>query len=185
MVLNCKQGYIFFLILYQKSSCTYPFVNIWSCREKSKATKRIVKSDLMCFAKQRKSSNCIVDIVQMNFFAAIDTHPWSNKDHSNSVLSSRLYSPVCLPGNPYQNCSRWGENLDYPGKLVRIWTGTKTSSRHRPFQIAYQKNSSRLKNSILNKNSNVPFHANSSLENHQKIKTVTICLKVLGEEEKR
>lgn len=50
----------------------------------------------MCFAKQRKSSNCIVDIVQMNFFAAIDTHVWSNKDHSNSVPSSRLYSPVCL-----------------------------------------------------------------------------------------
>lgn len=32
----------------------------------------------------------------MNFCAAIDTDPWSNKDHSNSVLSSRLYSPVCL-----------------------------------------------------------------------------------------
>lgn len=26
----------------------------------------------MCFAKRRKSSNCIVDTVQMNFFAAID-----------------------------------------------------------------------------------------------------------------
>lgn len=126
MIHNCIQRCIvivIFLIPYQKSSCIYPFVNIWSCREKSKATKRIFKSDLMCFAKQRKSSNCIVDIVQMNFFAAIDTHPWSNKDYSNSFLSSRLYSPICLYGNPYQNRSRWVRTQIALG----IWSGSEQS----------------------------------------------------------
>lgn len=76
MTCSCIQGCVvigIFSVLYQKSLYMHPFVNIWSCRERSKATKRIVKSDLMCFAKQRKSSNCIVDIVQMNFSAAIDT----------------------------------------------------------------------------------------------------------------
>lgn len=82
----------------------------------------------------------------MNFFAAIDTDPWSNKDHSNSVLSSRLYSRVCLSGNSYQYCSRWGdENLHHPGKLVRICMGPKTSTNHRPFKIYYQKKGTGLK----------------------------------------
>lgn len=126
MTCSCIQECVvigFFWMLYQESSFMYPFVNIWSCRERNKATKRIVKSDLMCFAKQRKSSNCIVDVVQMNFSAAIDTHPWSIKVYFNSFLSSRHYSPVCLYGNPYQNWSRWGRTQSAMGS----WSGCEQS----------------------------------------------------------
>lgn len=143
----------FLLILYQKSSCICPFVNIWFCTEKGKATKRIVKSDLMCFAKQRESSNCIVDIVQMNFFAAIGSHPWCPFQKTILILSFlQVLTALTLSGNPYQNYGRVRTHRSE--KWVRIWMGTKPNTNHRPFQIPYQK-MYWIKNNILNKISNV------------------------------